>query len=188
MRPGCSSGNYSRHIDPILGFERGNRALYHMDILGHSKQSLSRASLNLPTLPPHESFSDDITEDAAYSVKLAEMLSAGMPPAYTEHPIVRSARDDELVAPLALYADAVPYSQTDSVLGFWLVNLVTQRRYHAGARAGAPSTRSSSGWRGRSARSRLDAIRYIGTMARRGDLQASSGGATLAMPFALKKV
>ena len=36
-----------------------------------------------------------------------------------------------LVAPLALYADAVPYSQTDSALGFWLVNLVTQRRYLA---------------------------------------------------------
>ena len=131
VRPGCSSGNYSRHLDPILGFERGNRALYDMDIPGHNKQSLSRASLSLPTLPPHESFSSDITEDATYSVKLAEMLSAGMPPAYTEHPVVRSARDDELVAPLALYADAVPYSQTDSVLGFWLVNLVTQRRYLA---------------------------------------------------------
>jgi hypothetical protein len=131
MRPGCSSGNYGRHLDPILGFERGNRALYDMDIPGHNKQSLPRASLNLPTLPPHESFNSDITEGATYSVKLAEMLSAGMPPAYTEHPVVRSARDDEFVAPLALHADAVPYSQTDSVLGIWRVNLVTQRRYLA---------------------------------------------------------
>jgi hypothetical protein len=117
MRSGCSSGNYSRHLDPILGFERGNRALCDMGIPGHHKQPWPRASLNLAPLPPHESFNDDITEDAAYSVRLANMLSAGMPPAYTEHPVVRSARDDELVAPLALYADAVPYSQTDSVLG-----------------------------------------------------------------------
>ena len=131
MWPGYSNGNYNRHLDPNLGFERGNRALYDMDIPGHNKQSLPRASLNLPTLPPRESFNNDITEDAAYSVKLAEMLAAGMPPTYTEHPIVRNARDDELVAPLALYADAMPCSQTDSVLGFWLVNLVTQRRYLA---------------------------------------------------------
>ena len=52
-----------------------------------------------------------------------------MPPTYTEHATDLRAPEDELVVPLALYADAVPYSHTDSVLGFWVVNLVTDNRY-----------------------------------------------------------
>ena len=34
------------------------------------------------------------------------------------------ATEDIVVLPVAVYIDAVPFSQTDSVLGFWLVNLI----------------------------------------------------------------
>ena len=30
---------------------------------------------------------------------------------------------------MALYVDGAPHSQTDSVVGFWVINLVTQRRH-----------------------------------------------------------
>ena len=31
--------------------------------------------------------------------------------------------------PLVLYADGVPYSQTDSLVGFWIYNLISERRH-----------------------------------------------------------
>ena len=129
MRPGCSSGNYSRRLDPLLGFKRANASLYELEAPGHSKNTLSRVTISIPVIPPHEAFDDDVVGGASFRPKLAEMLDGPMPPTYTDHPAVQGAVEDELVVPLALYADAVPYSNTDSVLGFWVVNLVTEKRY-----------------------------------------------------------
>ena len=36
---------------------------------------------------------------------------------------------ESLVYPIAIYIDGVPYSHTDGVIGWWLINLITQRRY-----------------------------------------------------------
>ena len=120
MRPGCSSENYSRHLGPLLGFKRANTSLYELEAPGHNKNMLSRVTITIPVAPPHEAFDSDVLQDKGFALKLAEMLDAPMPPTYTEHATVQRALEGELVVPLALYADAVPYSHTDSVLGFWV--------------------------------------------------------------------
>jgi len=80
-------------------------------------------------LPCHEQLSKDLDEDAPLRSKLAELLrDRSLPPVYYDHPVVRRHRGRP-VLPLALYLDAVPWSQTDSVLGFWLVCLISGRRY-----------------------------------------------------------
>ena len=67
--------------------------------------------------------------NASFGKKLAELRTPGnLPPAFWEHPLVEAAAG-EPVAPLALYIDAVPYSQTDSVIGWWLECLVTGARF-----------------------------------------------------------
>ena len=50
-----------------------------------------------------------------------------LPPCYSAHPVVR-ANPDKYVLPLGLFADGVPYSQTDSVIGVWVVNLINGQR------------------------------------------------------------
>ena len=58
-----------------------------------------------------------------------------LPPAYHEHPAVVAAKlaDPEAVtAPLCLYMDAVPYSQTDGVLGVWIECMATSAHWLCG--------------------------------------------------------
>jgi hypothetical protein len=60
---------------------------------------------------------------------LAEAIDAGdFPPSYKEHPVVVQ-NPGELVLPIALYLDAVPYTLTDSVLGIWIINMLTGARH-----------------------------------------------------------
>eukprot|EP00969_Alexandrium_andersonii_P324414 14334751-Alexandrium_andersonii.AAC.1 len=59
---------------------------------------------------------------------LASLASSGyLPPAYWNHAVVK--RSPGWVCPLSLYADTVRYSHTDSILGLWVVNLVTSLRH-----------------------------------------------------------
>jgi len=64
-----------------------------------------------------------------YAHKLREAINEGLlPPNYDAHPIVQR-HSGSLVAPIAVYMDALPYSLVDSVLGVWLINLVTGARH-----------------------------------------------------------
>ena len=49
------------------------------------------------------------------------------PPAYYSHPLAQHAIGP--VCPVAIFIDAVPYSHTDSIIGWWVINLVTGRRH-----------------------------------------------------------
>ena len=61
--------------------------------------------------------------------KLREATEADrFPPSFHSHPVVE-AHPDEAVLPLSLFIDAVPYSVTDSIIGFWLINMLTARRH-----------------------------------------------------------
>ena len=51
-----------------------------------------------------------------------------LPTEYYHHPVVENRAEDELILPLAFFIDAVPYSQVDSVVGFWVINMITNRR------------------------------------------------------------
>jgi hypothetical protein len=80
-------------------------------------------------MPAHEQFALDVESDLSCRNKLAEMIrDKTLPPCYFEHKVVTD-NPGEHVVPVALYLDAVPFSQTDSVLGWWLVNLVSGQRY-----------------------------------------------------------
>ena len=86
-------------------------------------------------IPPHEPLDEEARETSEYASLLAESIrdqewSAN----YLEHPALIDARargDERPVTPVALYVDAVPYSQSDSVVGFWVYPLVTERRFYA---------------------------------------------------------
>jgi hypothetical protein len=130
--PGKSSGHYSRHLIPFIGSVEERAWLYELDVPGHRKTEMSRTVHTIQVMPPHEILAEAM-QAPAYLEKVGEFLaSTTMPPAYEEHVVVRSARQEDpeaVVVPLCLYMDAVPYSQTDSVLGVWVECLATSRRW-----------------------------------------------------------
>lgn len=124
-----STGHYSRHLDPLLGFKVHNETLYETKVPGYSRNDLGRTVHKIPVYPPHENLAKDMDEETGFRTNLREQVQGGkMPPCYYDHPVVRS-NPSELVAPIAVYLDFVPHSLVDSVLGIWVVNLLNDRRY-----------------------------------------------------------
>jgi len=80
-------------------------------------------------LPFHEALAKEMDGDAALRTKLGQLIrDRALPDCYYDHPVVKR-HEGRHVLPVALYLDAVPWSQSDSVLGFWLICLVSGRRY-----------------------------------------------------------
>jgi hypothetical protein len=124
--PGAASGHYQRHLDQRIG--RMDFEPYEIKVPGHGKHDLSRTTNTVLANVAHEAMAEDMAAPT-FSTRLRECLSSDkMPSAYWEHPIVK-ANPSEDVAPFALYVDGVPYSLTDSIIGYWLICLVTGKRY-----------------------------------------------------------
>ena len=129
FKPGASTGHYSRHLDPLLGFKQHNTSFYEAELPSHNQAYMSRELRVTPVLPIHETLIDDMVNTTGAITKLTELIAArDLPPAYFTHPVV-TRFPDETVVPIALYLDYVPYTLTDSVLGVWVRNVVTDRRY-----------------------------------------------------------
>ena len=129
-RPGARSGHYQRHLDAALGFNQTKDRLYHVPVQGLRKGDVSRTNWSLPVIPVHESIAQEIQEGPSMLSKLHEALDTGyLPQAYTSHPVVQSTPDR--VVPITLYMDGVAYSQTDTVVGIWCQNALTNTRHLA---------------------------------------------------------
>jgi hypothetical protein len=130
LKPGSNAGHCSRKLKIALG-HANSPDIYELPTPGHAKHDLSRTVHNISSLPAHEQLNEDLENDVSCRAKLAELYrDRAFPPCYWAHPIVqRYEAEGTPVLPTAVYIDAVPYSQVDSVLGFWLVNLVSGRRY-----------------------------------------------------------
>ena len=128
MPPGRSSGKYKAHLDDQLHFKRQRRYMYHYDVPGRQRRSEERCSITLAAKPAHETLESDY-KNPSYSTQLREAIREGLlPPSYDDHPVVLE-NPTELVAVVGIYMDALPYSQVDSVLGVWAINLVTGARH-----------------------------------------------------------
>jgi hypothetical protein len=126
--PGTASGHFQRHLDPLLGTVRETDALYEASVPAQGKRDLSRSTHQFTMFAPHELLAADM-EQTGFRTRLAEFLDVDrMPPAYWQHSIV-SSNPFSRVVPLALFIDGVPYSITDSVIGFWLICVATGKRY-----------------------------------------------------------
>jgi hypothetical protein len=124
LPPGRQPGKYQRHLNPLLGFDARRASAYQLKVPGQTATDFGRAELTLPMVPPREAADQDVQEDSSAAVRLQDAIDTdSLPPSYWAHPIVRAATSP--VMPYGLYLDGVPYSQTDSVLGVWLFNMIT---------------------------------------------------------------
>ena len=136
-----------------MGRHEADEKLYGLSLPGIRKHDLHRSSRKMWCIPAHEAIYEDLTSDRSYSLKLEEALEdGGLPQSYLDNPVVTAEGDGRPVIPYALFFDGVPYTQTDSVVGFWLVSLLTgwrklimtvRKRLACGF--GGVSTRQTSG-------------------------------------------
>ena len=132
LSPDSQFGHCSRKLKSALGYSAKNSDLYEFELPGHCKYDLSRSLHTSYAIPFHEALARDLHRDVDCHRDLRALWdSRAFPPAYWEHPIV-VAHPDRPTLPLAIYMDAVPHSLHDSVLGWWAVNLINDKRYFWG--------------------------------------------------------
>lgn len=128
LRPGSNSGHYQRKLDKVIGVLQNSGKLMDVVMPGRAKAAVGRTENVVKVWPPHEAVDEGVRADPTVTVKLMELVdSRALPESYFAHPVVR-ANPDSYVLPIGLFIDAVPYSQTDSVIGVWSVNMVTGHR------------------------------------------------------------
>ena len=132
--PGAPSGHYNRHIKRKFGYVFQNDHWYRIKAPGRKKHELGRVELDVVVAPVWEQLDADLRKDPSSLLKLEEAIADNkLPPTYDSHPLVVDHGAEKPVWPVHLFVDGVPYSHTDSVIGWWIVCAVTSRRYFIGA-------------------------------------------------------
>ena len=126
LEPGRSGSNYSRKFDSVAGSDLKDPALYYLDVPQHLHHDGSRSVKPLAARPAHEGLLEEV-EDPDFEAKLRD-YTTGLPAAYWDHPVVQGALPRRAI-PLALYMDGIKYAVNDTMLGIFVVNLVTGRRH-----------------------------------------------------------
>ena len=127
MAPGKDTGAYQKRLDKVLGFTDAISELYEFTVPGHSKYDLTRTLHTLPSVTAFEALCNELAETPEFRFNFDP---AELPPVYHEHRVVRDGAAAGVdVVPTALYVDGVPYTKTDGVIGWWLVNIASGRRH-----------------------------------------------------------
>ena len=129
MAPGKRVHRYQRKLNKELGYIDFAKQFMVIDVPGQTKHDMSRTSLKLPILVPHEALEAEVASDPTILARLEDFNLQGSwdSIAFADHVVVR--QPGLPAVPLVLYVDGVPYTKTDSVIGIWLYNDLTGRRH-----------------------------------------------------------
>ena len=128
LAPGRPSGHYQRRVSRQLDIYSSD-GQYEVVVHGRNRKCTTRGAHVHAAYPPHELVDKEIADNPEILGKLQDLVdSGGLPACYYQHPIYQQHASTGPVVPLALFVDGVPYSQTDSVVGFWMINLITNSR------------------------------------------------------------
>ena len=128
LKPNSAMGHFSRKTDQYCGIDLKNHSHYLVDAPGHNRFDHSRVRHAMPLRLPHEVMEDELSQSPDLPQQLAEFVAQGKcPPAYAQHKVVSDNTD--LVLPLALFVDGVQFNQRSSLVGMFVYNLVTGRRF-----------------------------------------------------------
>jgi len=123
--PGTSASHCARHLDVVLGANEYKRYEYDLTIPGHLREHIARGPVRVIVYNAHEIIDEELRADPTLGTRLRELE---LPRAYYEHPIVQRHGHGE-VHPYGLYLDGVAYSNVDTCVGVWIVNLISGKRH-----------------------------------------------------------
>ncbi len=123
-----STGHYQRHIDAVTGVSLRDPSAYRINVPGREKHDLGRASHATQVGFPLEDLEKELQDTPSVWDALDARLRDGqMPPAYTNHVVV--ARSAERVLPVGIFLDGVQFTKKNSILGIFMINLISHRRH-----------------------------------------------------------
>ena len=136
LHPDSQSGNFSAKVKSVLPeyADVKRRALYKFRAPSYSKDTLGRDSHEFTMALPHQVLVQHAQDNPDLEDQLQDAISENrLPPAYFENPVVRKLRAfGHQVLPLGIFIDGLPYSLIDSIVGVWLICLVTRKRFLLG--------------------------------------------------------
>jgi len=128
FRPNAPSGHFQRHLNKVLEPLLDKSVLYRMPVPSYSADKLARSVHDLCVLPLHEVVDEMYSTDATLRVQLEEKVELReLPEAYYSHTLKQREPESSFL-PISIFVDAVPYSQVDSVIGFWVLNEISSER------------------------------------------------------------
>ena len=158
VRPSRTGGGYSEHFDRVVGLSTSMKTGFiDVKVAAYSKWSAGRHAQTLQVLLAH----DPLAEEVASTPNFDKVVRA----AVDGEEWAQNCRTHQVVPTeppytaltLAVYLDGAAFLRTDSCLGNWVVNLVTERRYlvatlrkRALCRCGCRCSLISSVWSGSS--------------------------------------
>ena len=129
-RPDAQTGHFQRHLDTLFPPSEAMTHQYILQVPAYDKYSLGRTTIPVPVLPLHEVLHEELCDAQDVATSFRKTVREGkMPPSYTQHRIVRGAVGDEIVWPIALYLDGVPFQKRDGLLALYVFCLPTGTRH-----------------------------------------------------------
>ena len=128
--PGAQSGSYKRHLDSFL-VPNSTVQTYPLTVPGHLKASGARQDVVLHVIPPHEIFADFCQKEGWIEETEVAKTEGSLPQNYLQNPIVKSARSDEIVVPMAVFIDGVQYAKRNSMVLITLQFALSQKIFPA---------------------------------------------------------
>ena len=125
--PTSQSGKFHDHLRRHLPIYNDTDHLYDLHIPTFTKKTVQKDKHRLSVAPPHEWFDDDVGNDGTMIFKLEEAKSQNNCRQGTGPTGTLSCSS------ICNLRRCVPYSHDDSVIGFWVVNMLTQGRYFVAA-------------------------------------------------------
>jgi hypothetical protein len=130
LRPSSSSGHFHRHFKKVLKLDAVVEGDYTLPVPGQARFSIERSLHPIPVLVPHETLAAELAASPALVGRLQNSIrEQEWSDAYYSHEVVRSANPGEVVWPISVYIDGVPFAKRDGLLGLWVYGMVSQERH-----------------------------------------------------------
>ena len=129
-RPSSQTGKFNQKISKALGIDDVIEESYDLDFPGEDKYARTRILRAIPTLPMHEALQSEFDHNRALREELEIVLeNADWIQQCYDHDVVRRARPGEIIWPVAIYVDGVPFQKRDGLVNFQAYNLVSGKRH-----------------------------------------------------------
>lgn len=130
FRPSAPTGHFQRHLDTIVGTNTKVEGAYMLTVPAYDKYGLSRTTIDIETIPMHEALNSEVENNPDVQARLVASIAANeWTDHYTQHVVKRTAPEGEVVFPIALYLDGVPFQKKDGLLAFYAYNLISETRH-----------------------------------------------------------
>ena len=122
---------------------------YELDLAINRKDGLGSETMQFQVLVPQEELEEELASIPTWKTDLRRAIAEKrFPKAYEEHPIVQASTSEEPILPIAIFIDGVPYSNIDTIEGYWIINMLTnQRHFVCGLRKLLKCKCGCKGWR-----------------------------------------